>query len=233
MIAWSVGDLAKTLGIPKENVRLVSPFVGGGFGGKLFVRADAVLAALGRAGGRAAREGGAAAAADDEQHDAPAGDHPAHPHRRHPRRQDHRDRPRGLVRRPAGRLGRDGGQPDAAAVRRRQSPDHHAAGGAGPARGQRDARARRGARHDGAGDRHGRDGGEAGHRPGGVPHRQRHAGRPGEAGPPLLAAPARAVPAHGCRALRLEPAQRPTGARCATAAGSSAWAWPRPSATTC
>ncbi|RYF39379.1 MAG: xanthine dehydrogenase family protein molybdopterin-binding subunit, partial [Comamonadaceae bacterium] len=39
MIAWSVGDLAKTLGIPKENVRLVSPFIGGGFGGKLFVRA--------------------------------------------------------------------------------------------------------------------------------------------------------------------------------------------------
>ncbi|MFN3671675.1 MAG: molybdopterin cofactor-binding domain-containing protein, partial [Bosea sp. (in: a-proteobacteria)] len=31
MIAWSVGDLAKTLGIPKENVRLVSPFIGGGF----------------------------------------------------------------------------------------------------------------------------------------------------------------------------------------------------------
>jgi xanthine dehydrogenase YagR molybdenum-binding subunit len=53
MVAWSVGDLAKTLGIPKENVRLVSPFVGGGFGGKLFVRADAVLAALGaRAVGR-------------------------------------------------------------------------------------------------------------------------------------------------------------------------------------
>jgi len=47
MIDWSVGDLAKTLGIPKANVRLVSPFVGGGFGGKLFVRADALLAALG------------------------------------------------------------------------------------------------------------------------------------------------------------------------------------------
>ncbi|WP_457331140.1 aldehyde oxidoreductase molybdenum-binding subunit PaoC [Rhizobacter sp. P5_C2] len=47
MIAWSVGDLAKTLGVPKDNVRLVSPFIGGGFGGKLFVRADAVLAALG------------------------------------------------------------------------------------------------------------------------------------------------------------------------------------------
>ncbi|NOJ40104.1 aldehyde oxidoreductase molybdenum-binding subunit PaoC [Bradyrhizobium australiense] len=53
MIAWGVGDVAKTLGIPKENVRLISPFVGGGFGGKLFVRSDALLAALGaRAAGR-------------------------------------------------------------------------------------------------------------------------------------------------------------------------------------
>ncbi|MGO4774953.1 molybdopterin cofactor-binding domain-containing protein, partial [Lysobacter sp. 2RAB21] len=53
MIAWGRGDVAKTLGIAKENVRLVSPFIGGGFGGKLFVRSDAVLAALGaRAAGR-------------------------------------------------------------------------------------------------------------------------------------------------------------------------------------
>ena len=53
MIDWGVGDLAKTLGIAKENVRLISPFIGGGFGGKLFVRADALLAALGaRAAGR-------------------------------------------------------------------------------------------------------------------------------------------------------------------------------------
>ncbi|MEO7887944.1 MAG: xanthine dehydrogenase family protein molybdopterin-binding subunit, partial [Polaromonas sp.] len=52
MIDWSVGDMAKTLGIAKEDVRLVSPFIGGGFGGKLFVRADALLAAL---GARAAR----------------------------------------------------------------------------------------------------------------------------------------------------------------------------------
>ena len=53
MIAWSVGDMAKTLGVPKENVRLVSPYIGGGFGGKLFVRSDAVLAALGaKAAGR-------------------------------------------------------------------------------------------------------------------------------------------------------------------------------------
>ncbi|MCJ2079308.1 xanthine dehydrogenase family protein molybdopterin-binding subunit [Methylobacterium sp. E-016] len=46
MIGWGHGSLAKILGVPKENVRLDSPFVGGGFGGKLFVRADAVLAAL-------------------------------------------------------------------------------------------------------------------------------------------------------------------------------------------
>lgn len=47
MIAWSVGDIATTLGLPKEKVRLISPYIGGGFGGKLFVRADAILAALG------------------------------------------------------------------------------------------------------------------------------------------------------------------------------------------
>ncbi|HEY4091023.1 MAG TPA: aldehyde oxidoreductase molybdenum-binding subunit PaoC [Luteibacter sp.] len=47
MINWGKGDVAKTLGLPPENVRLISPYVGGGFGGKLFVRADALLAALG------------------------------------------------------------------------------------------------------------------------------------------------------------------------------------------
>ena len=53
MIAWSVGDVAKTLVMPKENVRLISPYIGGGFGGKLFIRADAILAALGaKAAGR-------------------------------------------------------------------------------------------------------------------------------------------------------------------------------------
>ncbi|GLK83819.1 aldehyde oxidoreductase molybdenum-binding subunit PaoC [Ancylobacter defluvii] len=52
MIAWATADLAKTLGIAPENVRVVSPFIGGGFGGKLFLRADVLLAAL---GARAAR----------------------------------------------------------------------------------------------------------------------------------------------------------------------------------
>ena len=53
MIAWGRKDVAKTLGIPPENVRLDSPYIGGGFGGKLFVRADAIMAALGaKAAGR-------------------------------------------------------------------------------------------------------------------------------------------------------------------------------------
>jgi xanthine dehydrogenase YagR molybdenum-binding subunit len=56
MVDWCVTDLATTLGIAKENVRVISPYVGGGFGGKLFVRADAVLAALGaRATNRAVK----------------------------------------------------------------------------------------------------------------------------------------------------------------------------------
>ncbi|MGK9337405.1 aldehyde oxidoreductase molybdenum-binding subunit PaoC [Sinorhizobium meliloti] len=46
MIDWWRTDLATTLGIDKEKVHLMSPFIGGGFGVKLFLRADAVLAAL-------------------------------------------------------------------------------------------------------------------------------------------------------------------------------------------
>jgi xanthine dehydrogenase YagR molybdenum-binding subunit len=47
MVEWTRQDLARTLGIPPEDVRVESPFIGGGFGGKLFLRADAVLAAIG------------------------------------------------------------------------------------------------------------------------------------------------------------------------------------------
>jgi xanthine dehydrogenase YagR molybdenum-binding subunit len=47
MVAWSVGEMAKTLKIPADKVRIVAPYIGGGFGAKLFLRADALLAALG------------------------------------------------------------------------------------------------------------------------------------------------------------------------------------------
>ncbi|WP_029011396.1 aldehyde oxidoreductase molybdenum-binding subunit PaoC [Azospirillum halopraeferens] len=47
MVAWTVGEVARTLNMPPENIRLVSPYVGGGFGAKLFLRADALMAALG------------------------------------------------------------------------------------------------------------------------------------------------------------------------------------------
>jgi xanthine dehydrogenase YagR molybdenum-binding subunit len=47
MIDWGTGDMAKTLRIAKDKVHLISPFIGGGFGSKLFLRADALLAALG------------------------------------------------------------------------------------------------------------------------------------------------------------------------------------------
>ena len=53
MIAWAVSDLSQTLLIPPEKIRVLSPYVGGGFGAKLRIRADAALAALGaRAVGR-------------------------------------------------------------------------------------------------------------------------------------------------------------------------------------
>ncbi|WP_332877150.1 aldehyde oxidoreductase molybdenum-binding subunit PaoC [Massilia sp. S19_KUP03_FR1] len=49
-------DLARTVGIPAENIHVISPYTGGGFGAKLFLRADAVLAVLGaRAAGKAVK----------------------------------------------------------------------------------------------------------------------------------------------------------------------------------
>lgn len=47
MINWNRGSLAKTFGLDQEKIRVDSPYIGGGFGGKLWLRADEVLAALG------------------------------------------------------------------------------------------------------------------------------------------------------------------------------------------
>ncbi|MGU3391271.1 aldehyde oxidoreductase molybdenum-binding subunit PaoC [Sphingomonas sp. M1A8_2b] len=57
MINWAVRDMSETLVMPKENIHVMSPYVGGGFGSKLWIRSDAVMAALGsRAiGGRAVK----------------------------------------------------------------------------------------------------------------------------------------------------------------------------------
>ncbi|HUD33277.1 MAG TPA: aldehyde oxidoreductase molybdenum-binding subunit PaoC [Variovorax sp.] len=45
-IDWAARDVAKTLGIPKAKVRISSPYIGGGFGGKATSMADATLAAV-------------------------------------------------------------------------------------------------------------------------------------------------------------------------------------------
>jgi xanthine dehydrogenase YagR molybdenum-binding subunit len=53
MVGWSVEDMAHTLDMPKEKIHVISPYIGGGFGAKLAMRADILLAALGaRAAGR-------------------------------------------------------------------------------------------------------------------------------------------------------------------------------------
>jgi xanthine dehydrogenase YagR molybdenum-binding subunit len=46
MLNQGQAAIARTLKVPLENVRLVSPYIGGGFGAKLWVNADAILAAI-------------------------------------------------------------------------------------------------------------------------------------------------------------------------------------------
>jgi xanthine dehydrogenase YagR molybdenum-binding subunit len=46
MISQGIGSVAATLRIPKENIRMISRYIGGGFGGKLDVWGDCILAAL-------------------------------------------------------------------------------------------------------------------------------------------------------------------------------------------
>ena len=47
VVSWHRNSLAQALGIAKEDLRLDAPFIGGGFGSKLIMRSDALLAALG------------------------------------------------------------------------------------------------------------------------------------------------------------------------------------------
>ena len=46
MIDWSRRDLSEAFGMAKEDIHVMSPFVGGGFGSKLWVRSDAIMAAM-------------------------------------------------------------------------------------------------------------------------------------------------------------------------------------------
>lgn len=46
LIGWGIRDVSLTFGMPPENVRIVSPYIGGGFGGKGSILSDVVLAAL-------------------------------------------------------------------------------------------------------------------------------------------------------------------------------------------
>ena len=56
MIQWAKRDLSQAFGIPEESVHVMSPYVGGGFGSKLWVRSDAIMAAAAsRACGRPVR----------------------------------------------------------------------------------------------------------------------------------------------------------------------------------
>jgi xanthine dehydrogenase YagR molybdenum-binding subunit len=53
MIDWARRDLSETFGLPKDHFHVISPFIGGGFGSKLWIRSDVVMAAVGaRAAGR-------------------------------------------------------------------------------------------------------------------------------------------------------------------------------------
>jgi xanthine dehydrogenase YagR molybdenum-binding subunit len=45
-ISWAIRDLSTTLGMPKQNIHVVSSYIGGGFGGKGAIQSDVVLAAL-------------------------------------------------------------------------------------------------------------------------------------------------------------------------------------------
>ncbi|MCZ2498882.1 molybdopterin-dependent oxidoreductase [Xylophilus sp. Kf1] len=45
-IGWGIRDLARTLGIPRSDIRMVAQYIGGGFGGKGTILSDAVMASV-------------------------------------------------------------------------------------------------------------------------------------------------------------------------------------------
>jgi xanthine dehydrogenase YagR molybdenum-binding subunit len=176
MVDWSRNDLALTLNIPKEKVRLVSPFIGGGFGGKLFLRADALLAALGaRAARRPVKVALQRALMINNTTHRPATIQRV---RLGANRGWHADihRARELVRRPPPGAARHSSAADPDAVCGCAQDDGHPSRHAGPARVERHARARRSHRPPRIGGGDGRTGRKARHGSRAAAHQERHAG---------------------------------------------------------
>ena len=71
--------VARTLDIPVENVRLISPYIGGGFGSKLWVNADAILAAIAARQLNRPVKTALTRQQSVPRHDAPFGHHSTHP----------------------------------------------------------------------------------------------------------------------------------------------------------
>ena len=46
MVDWARRDLAEAFGMTKDDIHVMAPYVGGGFGSKLWVRSDAIMAAV-------------------------------------------------------------------------------------------------------------------------------------------------------------------------------------------
>ncbi len=231
MLIRGLDSVSSTLRIPKEKIRLISRYVGGGFGAKLAVQADAILAAL------AARE-----------LKRPVKLALTRPQVFHVT--THRTDTIQTVRLGAERDGtltaighdvtcnntgrgllRDGGRGDPRALRRAQ-PRHDApAGVARPAGVLLHARAGRGGRPAGAGKRDGRACRRARHGPDRAAHQERAARGPGKE-PAVLHPHADPLHAEGRGVVRLEQARDQARPACATASGSSAWACRRPCAAT-
>ena len=232
MLKYNRNELADALGIKPKHIRLLSPFVGGGFGSKLGISHEAVAAAL------AARELGrpvmvvALPPAGLRGHHAPLRDPPAHPPRGRPRRPPDRHLPREPGLQLAGReLFRARRPGDALPLRRRQSPGDPRGRPGAPDLRRLGARPGRGGGRHRARERDGRAG------RGGRPRSDRaapaqHPRASPRGGQALLHPHARRGAASRRRAVRLEP---PQGARrrSATASGRSASAWPRRSGSTC
>ena len=225
-------SIADTLKLAPDKVEVISEYVGGGFGGKLPVNADAILAAL------ASRElkRPVRIVLSRQQMFHVTTHRPASIQR--VRLGAERDGTltaiahQSLAQSCAGRrVLRTRRQRHAFALCRAQPADQPAHRRPRPAGGRRHARAGRGDRHAGARAGDGRAGAAPRHRPGRAAHPQRT-----EAGPreerAVLDARAGAVPAGRRAPLRLGQAQSPAGPACATDTGWSAWAWPPPAAAT-